>query len=76
VSLERIVAAYPRLSESDLREHYAFVLSQRREPEATDDLIALVRTDRDADVRRQAIFWLGQRKDPRARQYLADLILK
>jgi hypothetical protein len=76
VSLDEIVAAYPRLGESDLREHYAFVLSQRREPEATDDLIALVRNDHDSDVRRKAIFWLGQRKDPKARQYLADLILR
>jgi hypothetical protein len=76
VPLEQIVAAYPRLRDVELRRHYTFVLSQRRETEATDDLIDVVRTDRDFDVRRQAIFWLGQRKDAKARQYLTDLVLR
>ncbi len=75
VPFGQIAAAYPRLNDSELREHFTFVVSQRKEPEATDELIDLVRTDHDSDVRRQALFWLGQRKDPKARQYLTDLIL-
>jgi HEAT repeat protein len=69
-----LVAAGPRLAGTELRRHYAFVLSQRREDAAVDGLIALARADADRDVRKQAIFWLGQSRSPRARRYLEAVV--
>ena len=71
-----LVALYPRLDSRDLKEHYVFVLSQRREPEAVDKLIDLAKNDSDREVREQATFWLGQSRDPRATKYLEDRISK
>lgn len=63
-----------RLTGTELRRQYAFVLSQRDEDAAVDRLIAMAHTDADAAVRRQAIFWLGQSKSPRARTYLESVV--
>ena len=71
-----LVRLYPRLREGRLKEHYAFVLSQRDERAATDELIRIARSDPDQAVRRKAIFWLGQRDDPRAAAFIRDAILK
>ena len=71
-----LVALYPRLDSRDLREHYVFVLSQRREPEAVDKLIDLAKNDSDREIREKATFWLGQSRDPRATKYLEDRISK
>jgi len=71
-----LVALYPRLDSRDLKEHYVFVLSQRREPEAVDKLIDLAKNDSDREIREKATFWLGQSRDPRATKYLEDRISK
>lgn len=71
-----LVTLYGRLDRPDLRRHFAFVLSQRRDDEALDKLIDMAEHDSDRDVRRQAIFWLGQSKDPRAIAYLRDLVTR
>lgn len=71
-----LVALYPRLDSRDLREHYVFVLSQRRESEAVDKLIDLAKNDSDREIREKATFWLGQSRDPRATKYLEDRISK
>jgi hypothetical protein len=70
-----LASAWSKMDEEDLRTHFTFVVSQRKEPEATDELIHLV-SERDHDVRHQAIFWLGQSKDPKARQYLLNLLMQ
>lgn len=59
-----------------LRNHYTFVLSQRRDDEALNKLIDVAEHDADRDVRRQALFWLGQSKDPRAARFLRDMVLR
>ena len=71
-----LVGLYDRLTERELREHFTFVLTQRKDDRATDKLIDIVKTDRDTNVRKQALFWLGQSKDPKAKAFLRDLILK
>jgi len=71
-----LVAVYPRLDSRDLKEHYVFVLSQRRESEAVDKLIDLAKSDPDREIREKATFWLGQSRDPRALKYLEDRISK
>ena len=71
-----LVKLYDRLDESSLRTHYTFVLSQRRDRAALDQLIAVAEKDPDRGVRKQALFWLGQSKDPRALDYLRDLVTR
>jgi HEAT repeat protein len=71
-----LLAIYPRLDSRDLKDHYVFVLSQRRESEAVDQLIDLAKHDPDREIRAKATFWLGQSRDPRAAKYLEDRISK
>lgn len=71
-----LLAIYPRLDSRDLKDHYVFVLSQRRESEAVDRLIDLAKNDPDREIRAKATFWLGQSRDPRAAKYLEDRISK
>ena len=72
--LQQLVALGPRLEGRDLREHFVFVLSQRRDEEAVDALIALARTDPDRELRKRALFWLGQSKSQKARDFLVAFI--
>ena len=74
--LGELIALYPRLDSRDLREHYVFVLSQRRESAAVDKLIDLATNDTDRDIRAKATFWLGQSKDPKATRFLEERISK
>ena len=71
-----LVRLYDKLDEPSLRNHYTFVLSQRRDSEALDKLIDVAQHDRDNSVRRQALFWLGQSKDPRALAFIRDLVTR
>jgi len=71
-----LIALYPRLDSRELKEHYVFVLSQRRESDAVDKLIDVARNDPDREIRAKATFWLGQSRDPRAAKYLEDRISK
>jgi len=72
--LQQLVALGPRLEGRELREHFVFVLSQRRDDEAVDTLIAIARGDPDRELRKRALFWLGQSKSQKARDFLVALI--
>jgi HEAT repeat protein len=61
--------------EASLREHGAFVLSQRDDDAAMDALIELARSS-DIQTRKKAIFWLGQSENPRAEQFIRALLTK
>jgi hypothetical protein len=56
--------AIARDPDHDVREQGVFALSQL--PDATDQLLAVIRESGDRGVRKQALFWLGQSDDPRA----------
>ena len=71
----RLVGVWSDLTSRELRKHFTFVLSQRRESAATEKLMDIARHDADREVRKQALFWLGQIDDPRARDFLRTLIL-
>jgi HEAT repeat protein len=71
-----LVRLYDRLDRPELRRHFTFVLSQRHDDAALNELIAIAEHDPDRDVRRQALFWIGQSKDPRALSYLRDLVTR
>jgi hypothetical protein len=72
--VEQLVALGPRLESRDLREHFVFVLSQRRDENAVDALIAIARADPDRELRKRALFWLGQSKSQKARDFLVAMI--
>lgn len=74
VPTSTLAALYPKLDDRALREHYTFVLSQRRDSAAVEQLIALAEHDDDRAVRKQAMFWLGQSHDPRARSFLQEVL--
>lgn len=71
-----LASLYPKLGDRALREHYTFVLSQRRDSAAVEQLISVAEHDDDRSVRRQAMFWLGQSHNPRARAYLQEVLSK
>jgi HEAT repeat protein len=73
-SLGDLLTLYPRLDSRELREHWVFVLSQRRESAAVDKLIDLATNEPDHAIRAKAVFWLGQSRDPRAAKFLEERI--
>jgi hypothetical protein len=73
---DELLRLYDRIAEPSLRSHFAFVLSQRHDRQATDKLIDIAEHDKDREVRHQALFWLGQSKDPRALAFIRDLVTR
>jgi hypothetical protein len=71
-----LVKLYADLKPYALREHFAFVISQRRDDVAIDKLIDVARHDPDHEIRKLAMFWLGQTKDPKAVKFLTDILTR
>jgi len=67
---------YEGLDAFSLREHFVFVISQRRDDVAVDRLIDVARHDADMEIRKRAMYWLGQTNDPRATKFLRDLVTR
>lgn len=74
LDINTLLPLYSKLEDADLKEHFIFVLSERREAAATDKLIDIAKNDKDVEMRKKAIFWLGQKNDPRAKQLLMEII--
>ena len=74
IALSQLLPLYDTLKDEELREHFIFVLSQRREPAASDKLLQIAKSDPDTEMRKKALFWLAQKNDPRAKQLLLDII--
>ena len=74
IDINTLVALYPKLDDQELKEHFIFVLSERREAAATDKLIEIAKSDKDVEMRKKALFWLAQKNDPRAKQLLLEII--
>src|SRR5690606_19134229 len=72
--LERLAQLYGSVNDREMREAIIFTISQRREPEAVEQLIGIARIERDVELRKTVIFWLGQSRDPRAVRYLGEVI--
>ena len=69
-----LLPLYEKLTDPELKEHYIFVLAERRESSATDKLIDIARHDKDREMRKKALFWLAQKNDPRVKQLLMEII--
>ena len=74
IDINTLLALYPKLDDQELKEHFIFVLSERREAAATDKLIEIAKSDKDVEMRKKALFWLAQKNDPRAKQLLMEII--
>lgn len=73
-SVKELTALYDALDVRELKEQVIFVLSQRDDRAATDQLIAVARNDPDPALRKRALFWLGQKNDPRAAELIRDIV--
>ena len=71
-----LAAVYRTATESSLREHAIFVLSQRKDEAALDELLRIARDDSDKRMRARALFWLGQKDDPRVTKLIGDRVLR
>ena len=69
-----LAAVYRTATESSLREHAIFVLSQRKDEAALDELFRIARDDSDKRMRARALFWLGQKDDPRVAKLISDRV--
>jgi HEAT repeat protein len=71
-----LVAFYRNTSEAALREHAIFVLSQREDDAALNELMRIAQQDSDRRMRSRALFWLGQKEDPRVAALIGDKLSK
>jgi len=71
-----LAAAYRSADSESLKEHAIFVLSQRKDEAAVDELMRIAQSDPDRQMRAKAMFWLGQSDDPRVAKMIADKIAK
>jgi HEAT repeat protein len=75
VELKELLPLYDDLAgQAEMQEQMLYVYAQRKEPEATDKLLQIARSEKNPELRKKAIFWLGQRKDPRVKQFLLELL--
>ncbi|HUQ99996.1 MAG TPA: HEAT repeat domain-containing protein [Gemmatimonadaceae bacterium] len=71
-----LIAFYRGTSETSLREHAIFVLSQREDDAALNELMRIAKADSDRRMRSKALFWLGQKEDPRVAALIGDKLSK
>ena len=69
-----LVDFYRTTSEGELREHALFVLSQREDDAALNELLRIAREDSDKRMRGRAMFWLAQKDDPRVAKLISDRV--
>jgi HEAT repeat protein len=75
VELKELLPLYEDLAgQNEMQDQMLYVYAQRKEPEATEKLLQIARSEKSPELRKKAIFWLGQRKDPRVKQFLLDLL--
>ena len=74
VAIADLTRLYNTMNDREMKEQLIFAYSQRHEPEAVDQLMAIAEKEPDPELRKKAIFWLGQSHDPRAAEFLLRLI--
>ena len=76
LSTPELAQLYDDLRPTALREHFVFVISQRRDDSAVQKLIDIASHDASTDIRRNAMYWLGQTNDLRALKFLRDIVTR
>ena len=74
VSGADLASLYDKLTDSALKEHLVWVLSESPDKAAGDKVFDIAKRDKDAEMRKKALFWLTQKNDPRAKQLLIDIL--
>ena len=69
-----LASFYRTATEPVLKEHAIFVLSQREDEAAFNELMRIAQNDADKRMRAKAMFWLGQKDDPRVAKMIQDRI--
>jgi HEAT repeat protein len=69
-----LASFYRGTTDPTLKEHAIFVLSQRNDDAALNELMRIAREDSDKRMRARALFWLGQKDDPRVTKLIQDRI--
>jgi hypothetical protein len=69
-----LASFYRSATDPTLKEHAIFVLSQRNDEAAFNELMRIARDDSDKRMRARALFWLGQKDDPRVAKLIQDRI--
>jgi HEAT repeat protein len=71
-----LVAVYRAATNESFKEHAIFVLSQRSDDAALNELMRIAQSDSDRQMRAKALFWLGQKDDPRVTKFIGDKIAR
>jgi hypothetical protein len=71
-----LVAFYRGTTDTELKEHAIFVLSQRQDKAAVDELLRIAQEDNDRKMRARALFWLGQKDDSRVAKLIGDRVTR
>lgn len=74
VSIADLSKLYDAADSYDVRSRIVSVLENRKEPEAADKLVDIIRNSTVQNIRAQALNALTRRKDPRSVQLLQDII--
>lgn len=74
--ITELVRLYDTVAEREMRDQLIAAYARRKEPEATDKLLDIVRTGTDPQLRRTAISALTRKNDPRTQKLLLEIIDK
>jgi PBS lyase HEAT-like repeat len=69
-----LASFYRNATEPALKEHAIFVLAQRDDEAAFNELMRIAQSDGDKRMRAKALFWLGQKDDPRVAKMIDERI--
>jgi HEAT repeat protein len=76
MSIAELSRQYDNAGNRPMRTQVIQILNQRKEPEALDKLVDILKKTSDFEIRRSVIQMLSQRNDPKAKQAINDIIDK
>ena len=74
ISIADLNKLYDSADSRDIRVQIISILQGRKEPEASDKLVEIVKTGTDINLRKQAINALQRKNDPRSAQLFQDIL--
>lgn len=74
MSIADLSRQYDNAGNRPMRERVIQILNQRKEPEAIDKLVDIVKKTSDIEIKRQIVQMLASRNDAKAKQAIVDLI--
>ena len=74
ISIADLNKLYDGADSRDIRQQIINILQSRKEPEASDKLVEIVKSGTDINLRKQAINALQRKNDPRSAQLFQDIL--